>query len=204
MKKYIFSFLIPFCTTMVLISCDINNKKQKVIEKTLSEDHSKMNHADMNNIKMTGNFDIDFTNTMMLHHQSAVDMAKKILLFTTNAEIKKVAQNIIIAQEKEITDFKELLKSGMLKITSGIATNNSSLEENMMHMDSKMKAIKPTGNTDKDFLNMMIPHHESAVLMAKDELMNGNNAALKLIAQKIITAQENEIKTFEEVLLRLK
>lgn len=52
-----------------------------------------------------------FLTEMIPHHQGAVDMARMIIADpTTGAELKAFAQNIITAQEKEITQMNEWLK----------------------------------------------------------------------------------------------
>ena len=65
-------------------------------------------HRDMN-IPMTGNADVDFVQGMIPHHQGAVDMAKIVLQYGADPEIKKIAQEIIAAQEKEIAMFRAWL-----------------------------------------------------------------------------------------------
>ncbi|MEA2730864.1 MAG: hypothetical protein QOF70_5339, partial [Acetobacteraceae bacterium] len=54
-------------------------------------------------------------------------------------------------------------------------------------------AIKPTGEIDRDFVAMMIPHHQGAIDMAQAELRYGRNAQLRRIAQEIIVEQQQEI-----------
>jgi uncharacterized protein (DUF305 family) len=51
----------------------------------------------------------------------------------------------------------------------------------------------PTGDTDTDFVRMMLPHHQAAVDMAKAELQYGKDDELKALAKDIVTAQEKEI-----------
>ena len=58
-------------------------------------------------------------------------------------------------------------------------------------------AMKMTGDADKDFVTMMIEHHQGAVDMARDELRDGKDPKIRDMAQKIIDAQKKEIAEFE-------
>ena len=53
--------------------------------------------------------------------------------------------------------------------------------------------IKPTGDVDRDFVAMMIPHHQGAIDMAKALLGHGSNEQLGRIAQEIVVTQGQEI-----------
>ncbi len=61
-------------------------------------------------ITYTGNADVDFIKGMIPHHQGAIDMAKTVLAFGKNPEVKKLAEEIIKAQESEIALMQEWLK----------------------------------------------------------------------------------------------
>jgi uncharacterized protein (DUF305 family) len=50
-----------------------------------------------------------------------------------------------------------------------------------------------TGDADRDFARMMIPHHQGAIDMAKAELRHGRNEQLRRLAQEIIVTQQQEI-----------
>src|SRR5215470_2834395 len=70
----------------------------------------------------------------------------------------------------------------------------------MERMDAGMMAAKPTGNPDRDFAAMMIPHHQGAVDMAKAELIYGRDPALWRLAQGIIVEQQQEIELMQRYL----
>ena len=53
--------------------------------------------------------------------------------------------------------------------------------------------IRSSGDVDRDFAAMMIPHHQGAIEMAQAELRYGNNEQLRRIAQEIIVEQQQEI-----------
>jgi uncharacterized protein (DUF305 family) len=69
------------------------------------------------------------------------------------------------------------------------------LSENSTAM-SKMTAdmmIKPSGDVDRDFVEMMVPHHQGAVDMAQAELRYGHNEQLRRLAREIVANQQQEI-----------
>lgn len=157
----------------------------------------------MKDMKMTGDFDHDFASMMMAHHLGAVDMAKMEIAKGSNADMKAMAQGIVVAQEGEINEFKSILKDyKMPEMKKDGGEMHNELAKTMDKMDATMKAITMTENTDKDFAMMMLPHHQSAVTMAEDELSHGKNLALKKMAQKIIQEQSKEIKMFNDWLAK--
>ena len=54
-------------------------------------------------IKPTGDVDHDFVSMMSSHHQGAIDMARAVLRYGRNEQIKRLAQEIIVTQLQEIT-----------------------------------------------------------------------------------------------------
>jgi uncharacterized protein (DUF305 family) len=69
------------------------------------------------------------------------------------------------------------------------------LQKNKSAMDRMMRdmMVAPSGDADRDFAAMMIPHHQGAVDMAMAELRYGHNEQLRRIAQEIIVEQQQEI-----------
>jgi hypothetical protein len=53
-------------------------------------------------VKPTGDVDVDFVAMMVPHHQGAIDMALAVLRYGRNAQIRRLAQEIIVTQQQEI------------------------------------------------------------------------------------------------------
>lgn len=76
------------------------------------------------------------------------------------------------------------------------------LVENHAAMGKMMAAmeVKPSGDIDRDFAAIMIPHHQGAVDMALAELRFGRNERLRRIAQEIVVEQQQEMVAMRQVL----
>lgn len=84
--------------------------------------------------------------------------------------------------------------------TAGLQTDGTSneapfLAENNTAMTRMMDGMstRPTGDVDRDFVAMMVPHHQGAIDMAQAELRYGHNEQLRRIAQEIVVEQQQEI-----------
>ncbi|HEY2528936.1 MAG TPA: DUF305 domain-containing protein [Xanthobacteraceae bacterium] len=62
---------------------------------------------------------------------------------------------------------------------------------------SNRKLVEATGDVDRDFVAMMIPHHQGAIDMARAELKYGHSLELRRLAQKILTERQNEISELQ-------
>ncbi|OQW54704.1 DUF305 domain-containing protein [Candidatus Raskinella chloraquaticus] len=79
--------------------------------KAFRQANDKM-HAEMN-VPLTGNADVDFARGMIPHHQGAIDMAKIVLTYGKDPELRKLAEAVIAAQDSEIAFMKAwLAKNG--------------------------------------------------------------------------------------------
>ena len=73
----------------------------------------------------------------------------------------------------------------------------SELQHSMDWMHEALSSLKSTGDNDEDFVQMMLPHHQAAIDMAKAELMHGQDPQTRRLAQEIITDQELEIELMQ-------
>jgi hypothetical protein len=73
----------------------------------------------------------------------------------------------------------------------------SELIASMDKMHVAMGAIKRSGNSDVDFVRLMLPHHQAAIDMAKTQLLYGKDPQMRRLAQEIITDQQLEIELMQ-------
>lgn len=129
-------------------------------------------------------YDAVFIDSMIVHHEGAIFMANQALEQGERQEVKDLANAILMAQAAEIGQMKEWRTEWYpdLAETGGMAMDMGPTEV-------------PAGDApfDQRFIQAMIPHHESAIAMARDALQNAEHQELKDLAQAIISAQEAEI-----------
>ena len=73
----------------------------------------------------------------------------------------------------------------------------SELIASMDKMHMAMGAVARSGNSDVDFVRLMIPHHQAAIDMAKTQLLYGKDPQMRRLAQEIITDQQLEIELMQ-------
>lgn len=153
--------------------------------------------------------DVTFAQGMIPHHRQAVEMAKMAAGHSAGPKVKALATEIEAAQGPEIKQLQAWLGDWGKKETSGNTMSGSdhsgmdhgAMGEGMMS-DADMADLDQVtgGEFDKMFLTMMIAHHKGAITMARTELKDGKSSAAKKMARSIITAQEAEIATMQELL----
>lgn len=132
-----------------------------------------------------------FVGDMVPHHTSAVDMAKIAQRRGEHPEIKTLAGDIVASQNKEIGQMR---KAQATLDKAGVKAQKLGVPMAMMGMDMNTNSLKTATPFDRAFVDMMIPHHQGAIRMARVELDKGASGDLKTLAEDIIAAQTKEIK----------
>ena len=83
---------------------------------------------------------------------------------------------------------------------AGDGNERAFMTENDVAMNRMMAdmTVKPTGDVNRDFVAMMIPHHQGAIDMAKAELAGGKDPELLRLARNIVAAQQREIRQMRD------
>lgn len=150
-------------------------------------------------------YDLRFIDGMTVHHQGAVNMAKEVLQKSKRPEMKKLATNIITAQNREINQMKEWRKSWYAKADNTPMAYHAQMghmmamtPEQMQSMMMSMDLGAADDQFDLRFLNAMIPHHEGALVMAEDALKKSKRPEMKKLSQEILTSQKQEIEQMKQ------
>jgi uncharacterized protein (DUF305 family) len=145
--------------------------------------------------------DRDFVALMVPHHQGAIDMAAAELSYGHNVLLRGLAQEIIVTQQEEVAEMQRALVSAAASPSPGPA-EASFLAKSDTAMTRMMAAmqIKPSGDADRDFVALMVPHHQGAIDMAAAELSYGYIGSLHGLAQEIIATQEQQIAVMRRAL----
>ena len=175
-------------TTLVLSACGGDSTSSSV------SDHG-MTMAPSSAPASTATFndgDVTFTQSMIVHHQQAVEMADLVGSRAANTDVKQLASKIKAAQQPEIDTMNGWLTAwgkpaampGMSMSPDLGGMDHSSMPGMMTDADMKKLMDAEGAAFDKQFLTMMISHHEGAITMAQQETAQGSNPDAVALAKR--------------------
>lgn len=137
-----------------------------------------------------------FLEGMIPHHQEAVDTAKEVIARGgSTPDIKKLAQDIIVAQEKEIMMMKTWYKSWY---STEYVANANAYTPMMRDLSSLSGAA-----LDTVFLNDMVMHHRGAIMMAESVQPYTEHTEITDLTKAIAETQTAEISLMKLLLQKL-
>lgn len=164
-----------------------------------SKTHDAMSHSTMQSAPNAAAqpYDLQFLDTMIAHHEGAIEMAKMVEAKTQNADLKTFAAKIAADQQQEINQMKSWREQWFAGKPSALNMEMTGMTESMRGMN--MPALNAATGTsfDVEFVKQMIPHHEGAAVMSREALTKAEHPELKNFANQIIREQEAEIKQMQ-------
>jgi len=128
--------------------------------------------------------DLRFASDMIQHHEGAISASLELLRQGTDPEMQSLARRIIAAQEPEIAQLRSYLSRQGLSVAKNPNVSPS----------VGVQAPKGSSNSaDLRFAASMIPHHEAAIEASSQLLQQGRDSEMRVLAEKIIQAQQAEV-----------
>jgi uncharacterized protein (DUF305 family) len=131
-----------------------------------------------------------FVREMVPHHRLAIEMAHVAQDRAQTAATKQLSRDIIRTQSEEIAT---MVRIRTALDQQGVKPGDIGVPEEMRGMHADLAGLRSASPFDREFVDMMIPHHEGAIRMARVELARGENPTLKRLSRAIIDAQAREI-----------
>jgi uncharacterized protein (DUF305 family) len=140
-------------------------------------------------------YDLQFIDAMVAHHQAAIDMSLSADSNALRPELKEFARKVVEDQSREVEMMKDWRgqwyagrpPTPTIMAVPGMATS-------MKGMDSRHMLTLKGAEYDRMYVDMMVPHHEGAIVMAREALSRATHPEVKALAQQIIDAQQQEIE----------
>jgi uncharacterized protein (DUF305 family) len=153
-------------------------------------------HEKMAKVDLIGDFDTDFANMMIEHHQGAIDMCRTLVNKSENEQLKDIAKMTIDKKQGDIGILRDFDKKDKDEVTKKHDVNilRNAVKDNTTTISSSLN-----GDVDHDFITLMTAHHQKAIELAKLELEHGMSPMLKDMAKKMIDDEQKEIGKLKEV-----
>lgn len=137
--------------------------------------------------KSTAKYEIAFMQDMIDHHAMAIMMSEMCLEKAVHDELRTLCQEIISAQQQEITEMQSWLLEWY-----GISYSPQ-MKPGEMRMMEKMAQMSGA-EFEIEFMEMMIKHHLKAIREASKCVDRVYHGQLRELCENIITSQAAEIE----------
>ena len=179
-----------------------------------TDSHGSTEEMDM---ETAASIDIDllYIDMMIPHHASIVALSEAALPLLQDERLRIMAQSVIDAQTAEIEELKgyrlELYGSADPQPVSDHAMmelmgdSEKSMDAMMTEMDASAQVAAFCAASDPDlaFIDLTIPHHESALLTSEVVVERAVHPEIRNFAQRVIDAQQSEIEQLQQIRLEL-
>lgn len=132
-----------------------------------------------------------FVAGMVPHHEQAIEMAKLAQDKAQSEFVRNLADDIVAAQTEEIGLMKRVDAD---LADEDVEVGDLGMAEPMMGMEGEMSSLESADPFDREFIDMMITHHQGAIRMAQVEMQEGEDDQLVALANRVEAAQSEEIQ----------
>jgi uncharacterized protein (DUF305 family) len=139
--------------------------------------------------------DVRFLQEMVPHHQQAIDAAKLVTGRTDRSQLVKLTDVIAARQTAEIQTMKGWLRRWQqpMPATGGMAHEAERAPGMMSQGQLDWLATLDGREFDLGFTTSMKTHHLGAIQLARSILQEGRSPEVRMLATRILTAQQDEV-----------
>jgi uncharacterized protein (DUF305 family) len=178
-------------------------------------DHGAMGHGDTGQMV---EFDQMYIDMMIPHHGSIVALAEAALPRLTDGRLREIAQTVIATQQAEMEELRGYrqqfygspdpmpMDDTMMGMMGQMMPSVSvPMDAMMAQMDAATQVAQFCAAADPDlaFIDLTIPHHQSAIEASQDALTMAVHPEIRAFAQRVIDDQQREIAELTEIRTRL-
>jgi uncharacterized protein (DUF305 family) len=160
----------------------------------------QMKGSDMDSMHMssspnaaTAPADLQFIDTMAMHHKMAMDMARLAGSRAAHAELKTMASKMIEDQQKETAQLKGWREQWYAGKPEAMNMKMPGMPESMKGMSMEKLAAAKGEEFDRMFIEMMSRHHAGAIKMSETSEPKLQHSEVKAFATKLVVSQKEEL-----------
>jgi uncharacterized protein (DUF305 family) len=146
--------------------------------------------------------DVVFVEGMIVHHRQAVEMAGLAPDRAADPRVRAFAERIAIAQEVEISAYENWLAERAGALGGGHGGGHGTAPHPGMATPEQIAALGATSGPefDRAFLELMVAHHEGALVMAEQQRLGGTDVLAQQMADDVTVEQTAEIQRMRDLL----
>ena len=137
-------------------------------------------------------YDLQFLDSMSMHHQHGAEMARMGSEKGESDALRTMAGAMRVHMERE-TEQMQALRERWYRGAADARSMDLPGAEFMRSMDASLMTDKSGKAFDIAFVDMMVPHHEGAIAMARDAMAKAEHAEVKALARAIAEREQREI-----------
>jgi len=142
-------------------------------------------------------YDVMFLQMMISHQEQGLEMLELGRTKAVREDVVNLAGAIDVTEAEEVQTMRTWLSSWNVPVvTVSDPGNHAAHGAQPATGPAELKALQDATGTDFElkFLNLLIAHQHNAVEMAQQQALNGQNAAVKKLAERIELSRTQQIK----------
>lgn len=154
-----------------------------------------------------------YIDMMIPHHQGIMALAEAALPRLSDPRLQEIARSIVSAQSAEVEELRGYreqfygdpnpmpMDASMMEAMDEMMSGMGSMDEMAFQMDAaaQVDAICGAEDPDRAFIDLVIPHHEMAIMSSEPVAAGAAHDEIRALAEKVIADQKREIEELSAI-----